>query len=58
VAIDPKDGKMHRSVGNEAELLRLQLGAYERVIERLQQEIDLLRRETGDLHERLKRSQP
>jgi hypothetical protein len=40
-------------VGNEAELLRLQLEAYERVIEGMQKEIGLLRRETSELRERL-----
>ena len=54
VAVDPDRGPTRRSVGNEAELLRLQLGAYERVFERMQKEIDSLRHETSDLQERLK----
>ena len=54
VAVDPDRGQTRRSVGNEAELLRLQLGAYERVFERMQKEIEALRRETSDLQERLK----
>jgi S1-C subfamily serine protease len=54
VAVDPNRGQTRRSVGNEAELLRLQLGAYERVIARLQQEIDSLRRETSELQDELK----
>jgi serine protease DegS len=53
VAVDPDRGPTRRSIGNEAELLRLQLEAYERVFERMQKEIDSLRRETGDLQERL-----
>jgi membrane-associated protease RseP (regulator of RpoE activity) len=54
VAVDPDRGQTRRSVGNEAELLRLQLEAYERVFERMQKEIESLRRETSDLQERLK----
>ena len=54
VAVDPDRGQTRRSVGNEAELLRLQLEAYERVFERMQKEIDSLRRETSNLQERLK----
>jgi S1-C subfamily serine protease len=54
VAVDPDRGQTRRSVGNEAELLRLQLGAYERVFERMQKEIESLRRETSELQERLK----
>jgi S1-C subfamily serine protease len=54
VAVDPDRRQTRRSVGNEGELLRLQLGAYERVIERLQQEIDSLRRETSELQDKLR----
>jgi membrane-associated protease RseP (regulator of RpoE activity) len=53
VSSDREDGETRRSVGNEAELLRLQLEAYERVIEGMQKEIGLLRRETSELRERL-----
>jgi hypothetical protein len=54
VSVDPVHGETRRSVGNEAELLRLQLEAYERVIEGMQKEIGLLRRETSELRDRLK----
>jgi hypothetical protein len=54
VAVDPNRGQTRRSIGNEAELLRLQLEAYERVFGRMQTEIESLRRETSDLQERLK----
>jgi S1-C subfamily serine protease len=54
VSVDPGQGETRRSVGNEAELLRLQLEAYERVIEGMQKEIGLLRREANELRERLK----
>jgi serine protease DegQ len=54
VAVGPDRGKTRRSVGNEAELLRLQLGAYERVIESMQKEIESLRRETSQLREQVK----
>ena len=53
VSVEPEDGTTRRSVGNEAELLRLQLEAYERVIEGMQKEIGLLRRETSELRNRL-----
>jgi S1-C subfamily serine protease len=54
VSVDPERGETRRSVGNEPELLRLQLEAYERVIEGMQREIGVLRRETSELRERLK----
>jgi serine protease DegS len=54
VSVNPTEGETRRSVGNEAELLRLQLEAYERVIEGMQKEIGLLRRETSELRDRLK----
>jgi membrane-associated protease RseP (regulator of RpoE activity) len=54
VAVDPDRGQTRRSVGNEAELLRLQLQAYERVFERMQKEIDSLRHETSELQSKLK----
>jgi hypothetical protein len=54
VAVLPDRGKAQRSVGNEGELLRLQLGAYERVIESMQKEIESLRRETSQLRQQLK----
>ncbi len=54
VSVDPERGETQRSVGNEPELLRLQLEAYERVIEGMQREIGVLRRETSELRERLK----
>jgi C-terminal processing protease CtpA/Prc len=54
VSVDPERGETRRSVGNEPELLRLQLEAYERVIEGMQREIGALRRETSELRERLK----
>jgi S1-C subfamily serine protease len=53
VAVDPDRGPTRRSVGNEAELLRLQLEAYERVFERMQKEIESLRRETSELQGKL-----
>jgi membrane-associated protease RseP (regulator of RpoE activity) len=54
VAVDPDRGQTRRSVGNEGELLRLQLEAYERVFERMQKEIESLRRETSQLQDKLK----
>lgn len=54
VSVNPDRGETRRSVGNEAEVLRLQLEAYERVIEHMQKEVASLRRETNELRDRLK----
>ena len=55
MSVDLERGETQRSVGNEPELLRLQLEAYERVIEGMQREIGVLRRETRELRERLQK---
>jgi S1-C subfamily serine protease len=56
VAENPSDAnsRIRRSPGDEGEALRLQLGAYERVIQSMQKEIDELRRETTRLREEVK----
>ncbi len=56
VAENPSDAnsRIRRSPGDEGEALRLQLGAYERVIQSMQKEVDELRRETTRLREELK----
>jgi serine protease Do len=53
-AASDSDSRIRRSPGDEGEALRLQLGAYERVIESMQKEIEELRRETTRLREELK----
>jgi S1-C subfamily serine protease len=53
VAVESDREPTRRSIGNEGELLRAQLAAYERVIESMQKQIELLRRETLELREKL-----
>jgi membrane-associated protease RseP (regulator of RpoE activity) len=53
-AASDSESRIRRSPGDEGEALRLQLGAYERVIQSMQKEIEELRRETTRLREAVK----
>jgi S1-C subfamily serine protease len=52
VAVDPKK-PMQRSPDDEAEMLRTQLSAYERVIVSMQKEVEALRKETTELRKQI-----